>query len=298
MAPRPSWRGFLRLSLVSIPVRFYTARASGSEVQLHQLHRECKSRIQYRKFCPVHGEVGKDDIVSGYEFQKDQYVVIEPEERDQLYLENEKAINIDAFVPPDSVDPLHFTGKAYYLLPDGAAGQEPYALLQRAMARKGVAAVARVVLYGRQEVVLVRPQDKLLSVTGLSYGNEMKQPKEFEEELTEKAVREDELRLTDTLIEATMEDQVDLSRYSDDYTERLRKLIETKVEGKEIATPPQAEAPQVINLMDALKKSVAQAQEKAKEGKSAREAAAPAARKKVAPSARQTAAPRKKRKFG
>src|SRR6476469_5249762 len=127
MASRSVCKGFLRFSLVAVPVRAYTAAASGGGgIALNQLHSACNSRIQYKKTCPVHGEVKADEIVSGYEFDKGQYVVVDPEEVDKMRSPADKAITVAAFVPPTQFDATYFTGKHYYLLPDGPVGQRTY----------------------------------------------------------------------------------------------------------------------------------------------------------------------------
>jgi DNA end-binding protein Ku len=121
---RPIWSGYLKLSLVSVPVKAYTATDSSGEVHLNQLHRDCNSRIHNKKICPIHGEVSNDQIVSGYEYAKGQYVTIEPEELDKLRTESDKAVNIDTFVSEDQIDPLYLSGQAYYLVPEGKAVTE------------------------------------------------------------------------------------------------------------------------------------------------------------------------------
>src|SRR5213078_3806872 len=134
MASRSVWKGFLRFSLVAVPVRAYTAAASGGGgVALNQLHSVCNSRIQYKKSCPIHGEVPSGEIVSGYEYTKGQYVVVDTDELSKLRSEDDKAITIDTFISPTAIDPVYYTGKTYYLVPDGPVGQKPYALLQQAM---------------------------------------------------------------------------------------------------------------------------------------------------------------------
>src|ERR1022692_3197516 len=130
MAARSSWKGFLKLSLVSVPVKAYTATASeGGGVKLNQLHAGCNSRIKYQKSCPIHGEVSGDQIVSGYEYSKDQYVVIDTAELDKLRTEDSKAITIQEFIHSDALDAMYFSGTTYYLVPDGPVGQRPYAVL-------------------------------------------------------------------------------------------------------------------------------------------------------------------------
>src|SRR5579885_1039655 len=134
MAPRSTWKGFLKISLVSVPVKAYTATSSaGSEIRLNQLHAECNSRINYKKTCPIHGEVPNSEIVSGYEYSKGQYVVVDPDEVEKLRSPDEKAINVDTFVPPDAIDPTYYSGKTYYLVPEGPVGMHTFAVVRQAM---------------------------------------------------------------------------------------------------------------------------------------------------------------------
>src|SRR6188474_158971 len=152
---RSNWKGYLRLSLVSVAVKaFSVASDEGSGVRLNQLHRTCKSRIKYQKTCPIHGEVGNEEIVSGYEYEKDQYVVIDKDEVAALKGEQERSITIDAVVRPGTIDPLYFTEKSYYLAPDGKIAEKPYALLTQALADEELEAVAHGVLFGREEMML------------------------------------------------------------------------------------------------------------------------------------------------
>lgn len=257
---RSSWKGFLRLSLVSIPVKGYTANRSGSEVRLNQLHKECNSRIKYQKTCPIHGEVAQEDIVSGYEFAKGQFVVIDPEEIEQLRTPKDRAISIDAIVKPNQIDDIYLTEKTYYLVPDGAVGQKPFALVQKCLADEGLEAVARVVMFGREEVVLVRAVENLLAMTALKYDAEVTHASVVKDEVVPQTVDLEELTLTKTLVKAFEKKEFDIAKYKDEYQEKLTKLIESKVEGKQLVSPPSADEPTVINLMDALKRSVAAAQ--------------------------------------
>jgi DNA end-binding protein Ku len=294
MPPRSTWKGFLKLSLVSVPVKAFTATAGGGgEIHLNQLHAECHSRIQYKKTCPIHGEVSNDQIVSGYEYAKGQYVVIDTEELSKLRTEDDKAINIDVFISSDTLDPVYYSGKTYYLVPDGPVGQKPYAVLQEAMKEEERFAIAQVVMHGREQLVLLRPMDGLLAMTTLTYDHQITKPAAFEEELIKADMVPDELKLAKTLIEASTAKQFDFSRYKDIYTEKLTKLIEAKVAGQEIVTPPVHEQPPIINLMDALKQSLAKAQETAPP---AEEAAAKKPPKKMAASERKPGA--RKRKSG
>ena len=257
--PRSSWKGYLKLSLVSVPVRGFTASVAASDIHLHQLHSECNSRIRYQKTCPVHGEVPKDEIVSGYEYAKGEYVVIEPEEIAKLRREKERSVNIEAAVSQNTIDPIYFTEKTYYLTPDGAVGQKPFALIQKCLADEELQAVGRVVLFGREELVLVRPVDHVLTMTALKFESEVAHADTLDEELDKTALTRDELNLTKRLLDAFEKPKFSLASFKDHYVEELTQLIEAKVEGKELVSPPAAEEPRVINLMDALKKSVAAA---------------------------------------
>src|SRR5436190_8675840 len=179
MAGRSSWKGYLKISLVSVPVKAYTATSGGATVSLNQLHAGCNSRINYKKTCPIHGEVPTSEIVSGYEFTKGQYVVIDTEELEKLRTENDRSISVSTFIKSDSLDPVYHSGKNYYLLPDGPVGQKPYQLIRDVMEKQGVHAVAQVVISKKEELVLVRPLEKLLTMTVLNYAAEVKEPKSF-----------------------------------------------------------------------------------------------------------------------
>jgi DNA end-binding protein Ku len=290
---RSSWKGYLKLSLVSVPVRGYSANTGSGGVRLNQLHSECHSRIKYQKTCPIHGEVPKDEIVSGYEYAEGQYIVIDPDEIKKLRSESERAVTIDAIVAGDAIDAIYFTEKTYYLLPDGAVGQKPFALIQKSLADDNLQAVARVVLFGREELVVVRPVENLLAMTGLKYEAEVAQPDALKDELETPKLEREELSLTQTLLKAFIKDKFSLAAYKDEYVEKLTELIEAKVEGREIVSPPAAEEPQVINLMDALKKSVAEAKRNGK-GHAAKKP-----RRKMAASGKRTkTAARARRKSG
>src|SRR5439155_17231034 len=166
MALRANWDGFLRLNLVSIPVRAYTAAAPGhGKIAFHLIHKKCHSRIRYQKVCPIHGEVPKDEIVSGYEYAKGEYILLEGKDLSKLKTESDKTINIDTFIRSGDIDPLYFTERSYYLLPSGKVGEKPFAVFQKVMAQKERYAIAQMVFAGKQELVLIRPVDNLLVMT-------------------------------------------------------------------------------------------------------------------------------------
>jgi len=283
MPPRSSWKGFIRLSLVSVPVKAYTANATGAEIRLNQLHAECHNRIRYLKTCPEHGEVENSAIVSGYEYAKNQYVVIDPEEIQKLRPKGDQSIHCAGFVAADEIDPIYHAGKSYYLVPDVPVGQKPYALLRRGMVDKGVHAIAQVVLSGREQLVMLRPADDgLIVMTVLNQDAKVKKADAFTDELVEADVKKDELELTKTLIDASTIRDFDYSVYKDEYVEKLTAVIQAKVDGEEIVQVPDREEPKIINLMEALKASVARAQAGALQDE-------PPARRKAAASAKKMA---------
>jgi len=259
MAAHASWEGYIKFSLISIPVRAYnSAMPNRGVISFHQLHKDCGERIQYKKVCPVHGEVTKDDIISGYEVSKGEYVEIEKKELEGIRAEDEESIDIDAFVSPDSIDPVYFSGRTHYLVPSGPAGQKAYSLLNRVMSEKGVLAVAHMVLSGHEEPVLIRPSGKLLELAVLYYESQVKAPSGFAAEVAETEVSGQELKLATQLVEESVVQKYDFSQLKDRYTERVAALIEAKSHGKAPHKPRKADkAPKVINLMDALKKSLA-----------------------------------------
>jgi DNA end-binding protein Ku len=266
MPLRSSWEGFLKLSLISVPVRAYNASVpGGGDIHFHQIHKGCGQRIHYQKVCPVHGEVEKDDIVSGYEFAKGKYVELEKEELSRLKAEKDEAITIDAFTAPDDVDPIYLSGKSFYLVPAGPAGQKPYALLHRVMKEKNRCAVATLILSGHDETVLIRPLDKLLAMSVLYYDEQVKEASAFEDELGDAKISAQELKLANTLVDASTAEKFDFSQYKDRYTERVTEFLEAKLAGKKLEAPRHERPREVINLMDALRKSLDQTQTGAKE---------------------------------
>ena len=262
MSTRTGWKGYLQVSLVSIPVKSYTAvnSCSGSRISLNQLHEECHSRIRYAKTCPIHGEVSRDDIISGYEYSKGQYAVIDPAELDQLRTESDRAVKVQGVFARKQINPIYLGGKTAYLIPDGAIGQRPYALVQKALAEADLAAVAQVVLNGKEETVLLWTLERLIAMTSLNYEEEVKLPVTFENELSNPDWSVPEMKMTKALLESMRQKRFEIGDYKDMYAERLRLLIDSKVEGKKLVAPESSdETPQVINLMDALRKSLKQA---------------------------------------
>jgi DNA end-binding protein Ku len=263
-AARSVWKGFIQFSMVSVPVKAYTSTQSeGGTIALNQLHKTCNSRIRMPKTCPVHGEVKGDEIVMGYEYADGQYVIIDPTEIEKLRPAQDRSVRIGGFIKSDAIDPVYYSGRTNYLVPDGPVGQKPYALLLKVLTEEKRVAFAQVVMNGKDQLVVLRPMGDLIGMTFLVFEAQVRKPTEFKDEAPKVEVSPQEMALAKTLTEALEVEDFDLSKYKDHYSEKLRELIEAKIAGKEVVAPPSEESPQVINLMEALQKSVEQAKKAA-----------------------------------
>ena len=253
---RASWRGFLTFGLVSFGVEAFNALdRQGSDIHFHQVHAKCHSRIRHQKVCPIHGEVSNNEIVSGYEYKKGKYVEIEPEELEAIRSENDRSLRIDAFVSPETIDPLYFDGRMYYLISAGPESREPYAVIVEAMEREGRFGVGHLVFSGKDQIALVRPLDGILHMAMLNYEAEIRSPAKFAAAKKPTGIAR-HVRLAQSLIEEWSEDQFDFSKYHDQYRNKIKELIDAKVDGHEIVQPEEEEPVEVVNLMDALRKSL------------------------------------------
>ncbi|MDQ3439630.1 MAG: Ku protein [Planctomycetota bacterium] len=265
-AGRAVWKGHLRFNMVVVPVAAYTAAVSGGGgISFNQIHRDCNQRIKLLKTCPVHGEVRSDEIVKGYEYEKGNYAIIDPSEIEKLKTKGDKSISIDAFVGCDTIDPRYFNGSNYYLLPDGMVSQKPYNLLVRAMTQSKRYGFAKVFFSGHDQLVLVRPVGKTLVMSLLAFEQEMKSHHEFEGDVADVELPANEMKLARTLIDAmsVTDREFDFAGYRDTYQDNLRTLVEAKIAGREVAAVEDVEQePRVINLMEALEKSLAAATSK------------------------------------
>lgn len=254
---RASWSGLLRLSLVAVPVKAYPAVSTSDAVHFNQLHADCGQRISYQKCCAQHGPVEAEAIVRGYQYAPGQYVVIEPAELEPLRPAKEKALVLEQFVDASQVDPVLFSGRTLYLLPDGLAAQRPYLMLVEAMQERGRWGLGGVTMSGNRQLVLVRPAGRLLAMDVLHYPAQLRSRTVLEAELSERGGSEEELRLAGMLIDAASR-TVDWQQYRDDTADKIRSLVEAKIEGRPLPAP--AEEPfQVLQLLEALKQSVAAA---------------------------------------
>jgi len=255
MPARSIASGTISFGLVSIPVKLYSATQPSAGLSFNLLHKACGSRLKQQYFCAKEGvKVEREDMVKGYEFAKDQYVAFAPEELKQLEEASSQAIEIAEFVPADRVDPLYFD-KPYYLGPD-RGGAKAYRLLAEAMRRSGKAALGRYAARGKQYLVLIRPLDGRLVMQQLLYPDEVRPFSDVE--IEEAELKEPEVQLALKLVEQTASEEFRPEAYRDEVRARTLALIEKKVAGQEIHVAP-AEAPraQVIDLMEALKASLA-----------------------------------------
>jgi len=295
MAARSTWKGFLKVSLVSIPIKVYPASESAAALSFNQLHGECRTRIQQKRWCPnCHREVANTEIVKGYEFEKGHYVVLEEEDFAKVGTESTRVINLVQFAGVESVDPMYFD-RAYYLAPDGAMAAEAYAVMREGM--RGKAGVGKVALYGREYLVAVVPRDRGLVMFTLHHAAEVRGIDAIEELRTVPTkVKPDEVKLAQQVIGA-FEGELDLSSFRDEYKEGLREIIDAKISGEEVVAREVEQPTNVVNLMEALRKSLDAAgagrKKTAKVELPAEEK--PAARPKRAAAPRAHAADRKRR---
>ncbi len=267
--------------LVSIPVKLYSATESSRAISFNLLHKDCGSRLRQQYFCVKEDvPVAREDMVKGYEFARDQYVVFTPEELKALEEAGTHTAEITEFVPIESIDPVYFD-KAYYLAPD-KGGAKPYALFARALADSGRCALGRWAARGKQYIVMIRPVEDGLVMQQLLYAGEVRSIKELE--IPKAEVKDAELKLAQQLIDQQAAEAFDPAAYTDDVRARIEAAVQKKVDGQEITTldAPEGGA-QVIDLMEALRASLekkqpapAKAAEARKPAKRAQPAQAPA----------------------
>jgi DNA end-binding protein Ku len=264
MAARSIGNGTLSFGMVSIPIRMYAAGESASAVSFNLLHAKCKSRLKQQYVCPKDDEiVPRDQMVKGFEFSKDQYVSFTDEEITAMAEETQKAIEITEFVPAAKVDPVYFDG-AYYLGPD-KGGEKAYKLINEAMKQTGRAALAKWAARGKQYLVLIRPAGNGLVMQQLLYKDEVRPISEVP--IGDAELKDTELKLAVQLVEQIANDEFKPENYEDDVRKRYHEAIQRKVEGQEITAAPEAPKAQIIDLMEALKASLASKNAAAAEAK-------------------------------
>ena len=276
------WKGAISFGLVTIPVRVYTATDEKS-LRFNQLHAKDQGRIKMKRTCSVCGEeVPYDEIVKGYEYEKDHYVVLTDEEVERG-LPSARAIDILKFVPADEIDAIYWKSP-YYLVPE-QTGAKAYALLRKALGDEGYVALAKVAFRDKEHLATLRLRDNVFVLETMYWPDEIR-PADFEELEVEADVRPQELKMAQSLI-ANMTDHFDPDEFHDEYRERLEQVVEAKIEGKEVAVVEETGTATVVDLMEALKASVEQTGGKASPRTGASKAGpakkkAPAKKKKAA----------------
>ena len=254
MAARPTWKGFLKISLVNIPVKVFPATDAGATLSFNQLHAECQTRIQQKRWCPhCEREVPNSDIVKGFEFEKGRYVVVDDEDVDKVRVESTRVISLEQFTEDTAIDPIYLE-RPYYLAPDGDVAKEAFAVIREGM--KGKAGIGKVALYGREYLVKVQPRERGLVMYTLRHASEIRSMDAIDELSDMPAtVKPAEVKLAQQVI-GTFEADLDFASYRDEYQQGLREIIDAKIEGREIVTQEVEAPPKVVNLMDALRKSL------------------------------------------
>ena len=256
MAARPTWKGYLKVSLVTIPVRVYPATESSATVSFNQLHAECQTKIQQKKWCPhCEREITSAEVVKGYEFEKGRWVVVDDEDIAKVKTESTKIINLMQFTDETAIDPM-YVDKAYYLAPEGPMANDAYAVMRDGM--KGKAGIGKVAIHGREYLVAIRPHKQGLVMYTLHHAAEIRTIDQIDElREVRGTVNPAEMKLARQVIES-IEGELNLADYTDEYQQGLRALIDAKVAGEEVAMPAESAPPKVVDLMEALRKSLEQ----------------------------------------
>ena len=296
MAARPTWKGHLKVSLVTVPVRVFPATNPAGAVRFNQLHAECRTRIRQKKWCEdCDREVDKSEIVKGYEFEKGRWVVVDDEDVAKAKPESTRIINLLRFADVESIDPL-YVERPYYLAPDGKVAAGAFAVLREAL--QGKAGIGKLALLGREHLVAVQPRGRGLVMLTLRAASEVRRMSAIDElEDLPETVSDAEVQLARQVI-GTFAGELDVSEFTDEYQAELRRIIDAKVAGEEVVET-QADSPaKVVNLMEALRKSLDQVgASKKKPARAPAKRPATAAGRRIARAAdAEAAAPARKRK--
>ena len=254
MPARPTWKGYLKISLVNIPIKVFPATDAGATLSFNQLHGECQTRIQQKRWCPkCEREVPNTDIVKGFEFEKGRYVIVDEEDIDKVRVDSTRVISLEKFTDDTAIDPIYLE-RPYYLAPDGPVARDAFAVIREGM--QGKAGIGKVALYGREYLVAIQPRENGLVMYTLRHANEIRSMDAIDEltDMPEK-VKPEEVKLARQVM-GTFEGEVDLQEYKDEYQVGLRDIIDAKIEGREVVAPEVEAPPKVVNLMDALRKSL------------------------------------------
>ena len=254
MAGRASWKGYLKLSLVSCPVKLFPATSSSAgKISFNMLHKDTLNRVQQKYHDPELGEIDRADLVKGYQFEKDRYVVVTNEELDEIEIESSKTVDIDGFVSESEIDPIYLD-TTYYLAPDGPIAEETFGVILEAMRQEKKVAIARIVLSGRERLVAVEPITDGFRLITLRSAKEIREPSSALDPLKVK-YSDDMLKMAEQIIRQK-ETTFDPAAFEDRYEEALLALVKSKISGGQPVIAKAPERGNVVNLMDALKRSI------------------------------------------
>ena len=255
MAPRAYWKGYLKLSLVSCPIALFPATSEREKISFHQLNKNTGHRIKYRKVDADTGdEVESTDIIKGYEVGKGEYIELDPEELEAVAIESKRVIDIDEFVPRDEIDELYINSP-YFITPDGEVGQQAFAVIREAIRKEGMVAIGKVVFTSREHIIALEARGNgLLGIT-LRYPYEVRKEEEYFDGIPDEKIPKDMLELASHIVE-TKAGHFEPSKFDDRYEDALKELLKKKQEGKPIERPERREPTNVVNLMEALRRSV------------------------------------------
>jgi DNA end-binding protein Ku len=295
VAPRPYWKGYLKLSLVSCPIALYPATSEREKISFHQLNRETGNRIRYKKVDAETGdEVENSGIVKGYEVDKGQYIELEPDELEAVAIESKHVIDIDEFVPRSEIDELYMRDP-YYIVPDGEVGQQAFAVIREAIRKEGMVALAKIVFTSREHIIALEARGKGMVGVTLRYPYEVRAEADYFDSIEDEKIPKDMLDLAVHIV-GTKIGHFKPEQFKDQYEDALKDLLRKKQKGEKIERTKESAPSNVVNLMDALRQSVkadgGRAAGKAGAGKNggarrpAARAAAPAAKKATRSGAR------------
>src|SRR3982074_1859454 len=256
MAPRANWKGFLRLSLVTCPVALYPATSDAEKISFNQINKNTGHRIKYLRVDADTGQqVSSEDIIKGYKVDTDTYVEVSKDELENVALESTRTIEIDEFVPKSDIDPRYFI-RPYYLVPDGKVGHDAFAVIRETIRSMNMAAIGRVVLTNREHIISLEPLENGLMGTLLRYPYEVRDEKEYFDDIQDVKVTKDMLDLAKHIV-TQKTSSFEPEKFEDHYEAALADLINAKRNGKTIGPKPRPRGENVVDLMDALKKSLA-----------------------------------------
>lgn len=258
MAPRPYWTGAIRLSLVVLPVQIYSALNRAGDVRFHQVHKPSGKRIRHQNVVPGVGEVEREDIVKGYEYSKDKYVLLEPDELKELRLESSKTFSVVQFADRNEIDAIYFDDP-FFVAPDGEAAQEPFAVIRDSLRAARKVGLGQIVVGGRERIAALQPCGKGMLLETLRYAEDIKKASEFFSGVDAVAVDKDQLALAKQLI-AQKSAPFDPDKFKDHYEDAVRDLIARRMKGKRVHIDAESKkGGEVIDFMEALRRSLGKA---------------------------------------